>query len=199
MRVSERFAYDFARFRIILLANARHRCHGSSSRSPAASCPHRGRCLEGNPSLQTPAGSECDGGFCAGHPAAARGALYEVSWPGEAEGRAADGCAGGSDGGGDEGKIIEPGKSAESRLIHLVAGLEEDTVMPPKDKGERLTAAQIGLLRAWIDQGAEWPTNADEIDPRVAKAAGHWSFRFIPPKVSRSPVRPFAMTRNSCP
>ncbi|MCE9611578.1 MAG: PSD1 and planctomycete cytochrome C domain-containing protein [Chthoniobacter sp.] len=79
--------------------------------------------------------------------------------------------------GGDEGKIIEPGKSAESRLIHLVAGLEEDTVMPPKDKGERLTAAQIGLLRAWIDQGAEWPASADEIDPRVAKAAGHWSFK----------------------
>lgn len=49
--------------------------------------------------------------------------------------------------------------------------------MPPKDKGERLTAAQIGLLRAWIDRGAEWPASADEIDPRVAKAAGHWSFK----------------------
>ena len=70
--------------------------------------------------------------------------------------------------GGDSGKVIEPGKSAESRLIHLVAGLEEDTVMPPK--GGRLTAAQIGLLRAWIDQGANWP---DEKKVR----SEHWSLQ----------------------
>ena len=54
--------------------------------------------------------------------------------------------------GGDDGKVLVAGKSAESRLIHLIAGLEPDTVMPPK--GEPLSAAQIGLLRAWIDQGA---------------------------------------------
>ena len=54
--------------------------------------------------------------------------------------------------GGDDGKAIEPGKSADSPLIHFVGGLDEDKVMPPK--GERLTAAQVGLLRAWIDQGA---------------------------------------------
>ncbi len=75
--------------------------------------------------------------------------------------------------GGDDGKIIEPGKSAASRLIHLVAGLEEDTVMPPKDKGERLTAAQIGLLRAWIDQGVNWPD-----DGKVARIrSDHWSLQ----------------------
>ena len=75
--------------------------------------------------------------------------------------------------GGDDGKIIEPGKSAESRLIHLVAGLEEDTVMPPKDKGERFTAAQIGLLRAWIDQGVSWPD-----DGKVARVrSDHWSLQ----------------------
>ena len=71
--------------------------------------------------------------------------------------------------GGDSGKVIEPGKSAESRLIHLVAGIEDDKVMPPK--GERLTAAQIGLLRAWIDQGAEWPA-----DTKPARSA-HWSLQ----------------------
>ena len=75
--------------------------------------------------------------------------------------------------GGDDGKVIEPGKSAESRLIHLVAGLEADTVMPPKDKGERLTAAQIGLLRAWIDQGVSWPG-----DGKVARVRSeHWSLQ----------------------
>src|SRR4051794_36209278 len=54
--------------------------------------------------------------------------------------------------GGEGGKAIVPGKSAESPLVRYVAGLDPDIQMPPK--GERLTAEQVGLLRAWIDQGA---------------------------------------------
>jgi hypothetical protein len=46
--------------------------------------------------------------------------------------------------------------------------------MPPR--GDRLTAAQIGLLRAWIDQGATWPETAT-----AARKAGdkrnHWAFK----------------------
>ena len=45
---------------------------------------------------------------------------------------------------------ILPGNSAGSRLIRLVAGLDRK-FMPPM--GAHLTAAEIGLLRAWIDQG----------------------------------------------
>ena len=61
--------------------------------------------------------------------------------------------------GGYSGPAIVPGKSAESRLIHLVAGLEKDIVMPPG--GDRLTSAEIGILRAWIDQGAQPPPPSD--------------------------------------
>jgi mono/diheme cytochrome c family protein len=57
--------------------------------------------------------------------------------------------------GGESGTAIVVGKSAESTMIHLVSGLDEDGVMPKK--GSRLTADQVGLLRAWIDQGAPWP------------------------------------------
>ncbi len=46
---------------------------------------------------------------------------------------------------------IKVGDSANSRLIHLVAGLEENLRMPPT--GGKLTDAEIGILRAWIDQG----------------------------------------------
>ena len=56
--------------------------------------------------------------------------------------------------GGDSGAALVPGDSAESHLIALVAGLDPDEVMPKK--GSRLTSDQIGLLRAWIDQGAAW-------------------------------------------
>ena len=68
--------------------------------------------------------------------------------------------------GGDSGDAaILPGKSADSPLIQFVAGLDADKLMPPKKSDKpRLTAEQIGVLRAWIDHGAEWPE-----DPSVAK------------------------------
>ena len=65
---------------------------------------------------------------------------------------------------------IRPGKSAESPLIHFVARLDPDMKMP--SKGDPLTAEQIGLLRAWIDQGAAWPDDGAN-DPRKT----HWAFQ----------------------
>ncbi len=58
--------------------------------------------------------------------------------------------------GGENGADILPGDGAKSPLVHFAAGLVEDMEMPPKGKGEPLTLAQVGLLRAWIDQGAVW-------------------------------------------
>lgn len=55
---------------------------------------------------------------------------------------------------GDTGPAVVVGKSGESLLIDLVSGLDEDNVMP--QKGTKLTAEQVGLLRAWIDQGLAW-------------------------------------------
>jgi mono/diheme cytochrome c family protein len=61
--------------------------------------------------------------------------------------------------GGEDGKVIKPGKSAESVLVHNVAHISaEDDWMPPPDNKAKippLTAEQIGLIRAWIDQGAK--------------------------------------------
>jgi mono/diheme cytochrome c family protein len=61
--------------------------------------------------------------------------------------------------GGEDGKVILPGDSAGSILVHNVAHVgDEDEYMPPpdnKDKIPPLTPEQIGLVRAWIDQGAK--------------------------------------------
>ncbi len=65
--------------------------------------------------------------------------------------------------GGDSGAAIVPGKSAESRLIRYVARLDAENMMPPEDAGDPLSAAQVGLLRAWIDQGSLW---SDAAGPR---------------------------------
>ncbi len=60
--------------------------------------------------------------------------------------------------GGDD-KVVMPGDSAGSILVHNVAHIgDEDDFMPPpdnKDKIPPLSAEQIGLIRAWIDQGAK--------------------------------------------
>jgi len=58
--------------------------------------------------------------------------------------------------GGDDGVDILPGHSDKSPLLQRVASTNEDTQMPPPDKGERLTPAQIQRLHAWIDQGVKW-------------------------------------------
>lgn len=61
----------------------------------------------------------------------------------------------------DYGPTIVPGKSEQSSLIHMVCGLIDEMLMPPpsdkKGQSEPLTKEQIGILRAWIDQGAKWP------------------------------------------
>lgn len=56
--------------------------------------------------------------------------------------------------GGDSGPVVVEGNSVESYLIKLVSGLDPELVMPPK--GARLTPEEVGVLRAWIDQGMTW-------------------------------------------
>lgn len=61
---------------------------------------------------------------------------------------------------------IVPGDSASSELLHRVISEDEDVCMPPPDKGARLTDSQVELLRAWIDQGANYSTHWSYVKPR---------------------------------
>lgn len=59
-----------------------------------------------------------------------------------------------------EGKIVTPGDSANSFIVKAVAHAtnDHDSWMPPlqnKAGIKPLTSDQIGLIRAWIDQGAK--------------------------------------------
>jgi hypothetical protein len=75
-------------------------------------------------------------------------------------------------------------------------------VMPPE--GDRLSADEVGVLRAWIDQGAAWPPCADVLDPRTEQAKQHWAFQPLhavePPQVAdaawpRTPIDRFVLNR----
>ncbi len=56
--------------------------------------------------------------------------------------------------GADGEPVVLEGNSAESLLVELIASDDEDFRMPPK--GDGLTDEQVGLIRAWIDQGLSW-------------------------------------------
>src|ERR1041385_4985200 len=63
--------------------------------------------------------------------------------------------------GGDSGKpAIVLGKSSDSPLIQRITSNDPDEMMPPK--GEKLSAAQGAVLRAWVDEGATWPDDRSE-------------------------------------
>ena len=101
--------------------------------------------------------------------------------------------------GGTSGSPIKPGNAAESALFRRVAGIGDAARMPFRSKP--LDAAQIALIRAWIDQGAEWP---DTVTKESAGAVKHWAFippqRPAPPKVAhktwpRNPIDSFVLAR----
>jgi ankyrin repeat protein/mono/diheme cytochrome c family protein len=71
--------------------------------------------------------------------------------------------------GGDYGPVIVPGNSAESKLIRRVVTGDGGLQMPPTGP---LTDEEIGILRAWIDQGADFRIEVQEaparpVDPRL--------------------------------
>jgi len=61
--------------------------------------------------------------------------------------------------GGEDGPVLVAGDSAKSPLVVQVShqGDPDDYMPPPKNKANvgPLTKEQIGLIRAWIDQGAK--------------------------------------------
>ena len=90
--------------------------------------------------------------------------------------------------GGNGGIVLKPGDAAGSRLLRVVAGLDAELKMPPKGKPS-LTAAEVALLRAWIDQGLSWPADSGTVTRRPKSA--HWAFRppqrpFLPPVTNRT-------------
>lgn len=73
---------------------------------------------------------------------------------------------------------IVPGAPDESELIRRVSSADPDVVMPPPDTHRTLTAADIDVLRRWIDAGAAYKP--------------HWAFippvEVAPPRTALAPA-----------
>ena len=101
--------------------------------------------------------------------------------------------------GGVSGPSIVPGRAEKSSLVRRIAHAEGVNPMPMG--GKKLSESQIGSIRAWINQGAEWP---DTVGLEQAEVARHWAFvspqRPVLPKVrdqdwARNPIDRFVLAR----
>jgi ankyrin repeat protein len=67
---------------------------------------------------------------------------------------------------------VVPGRSEKSQLIEYVSGNVPDSEMPPTAQRKRFPALRgddVARLRAWIDQGAEWPKDVLLSSPKIEK------------------------------
>ncbi|MCA9118079.1 MAG: DUF1549 domain-containing protein, partial [Planctomycetaceae bacterium] len=91
---------------------------------------------------------------------------------------------------GDSGFAVVPGKSEQSLVVQLTAGHDPERLMPPE--GKRLTAEEIGLLRAWIDQGAQFPAGNDQDDEYLSL----WSLQPLAEAAVPTPDDPDSWIQN---
>jgi hypothetical protein len=80
--------------------------------------------------------------------------------------------------------VIVPGKPQQSALIDRITATDETERMPPVKSGKKLTAAEVEILRRWVEQGAKW--------------SPHWAY--VPPKrypvpANRHPLDHFVLAR----
>ena len=66
-------------------------------------------------------------------------------------------------------RVIVPGNPDQSELVRRITSTDVDERMPPADSNKSLNAAQISLLRRWIEQGARWQTHWAFTAPSLPK------------------------------
>ncbi len=78
-------------------------------------------------------------------------------------------------------RVIQPGKSEQSRLVQRILGLNNEPRMPMG--GAALKPEQIELIKRWIDQGAIWKDEGGAMKDESLKPdtpnltpAKHWAF-----------------------
>ena len=77
--------------------------------------------------------------------------------------------------GGDSGEpLFIAGRAEESHLYRLVSSTDAEERMPPEGR-DPLTAPELGLIKAWIDEGAGLPGG----NVRQAVTTDHWSFQDV--------------------
>ncbi|MEX2402141.1 MAG: PSD1 and planctomycete cytochrome C domain-containing protein [Rhodothermales bacterium] len=86
---------------------------------------------------------------------------------------------------GYEHPAIVPGDAGASELVRRIHATDPDVMMPPPDTRAALTEREKALLKAWVEQGAEWQP--------------HWLYvaptRRTPPATASHPIDAFIEAR----
>jgi hypothetical protein len=77
--------------------------------------------------------------------------------------------------GGYSGPIIMAGSSATSKLIERISSKKEGFRMPPS--GPALSDAEVAALKAWVDEGAVWPTGVTIGRAVTPRKSTHWAYQ----------------------
>lgn len=92
---------------------------------------------------------------------------------------------------------IVPGKSADSELLARILDPDPDSVMPPPATKKTLTAREVDLIKAWIDQGAEYqehwaflPLSQAEPPQPAPGGSAHPIDRFIEARLTAEGLKP---------
>lgn len=78
-------------------------------------------------------------------------------------------------------RAVVPGKTAESELLARVQSTDSEEVMPPPKSHKKISAAQIAILKQWIEEGAPYEL--------------HWAFVPLKP-VAVPAIKQAARVRN---
>ena len=69
-------------------------------------------------------------------------------------------------------RVVQAGDAAGSKLYQRISHEKKALKMPPAYSGLSLTEAEVGVLKQWIAEGAEWQS--------------HWAY--VPPKRLEPPA-----------
>lgn len=78
--------------------------------------------------------------------------------------------------------VIVPGNSEESLFFQRIVVEDEFDRMPPDE--DPLPAAEVEILRQWLDQGANWPQGQAEEEEASPVHLRHWAYN----RVEKPPV-----------
>ena len=65
--------------------------------------------------------------------------------------------------------VTSPSGHPHGMVLALLAGLTPYLPQAVREKVPAMTTDEVGLLREWIDQGAEWPKGVLLTSPKVEK------------------------------
>ncbi len=62
--------------------------------------------------------------------------------------------------------VIVAGDPAKSKLVMRITSKDPNVMMPPPESGHKLTSDQVGLLKRWIEEGAQWNEHWAYVAPK---------------------------------